>query len=274
MLYSKKVLNKPQYFIALTLIAILISSSASALSHVNYRKTASNHTFTQTDTVLNGAEVYPGFPGGEQALNLFLRSNIDPLKTITDKNVSRRVFVSLIVEKDGSLTNMKILQDPGNGLGDEALRVLKLSPKWTPGLQNGVAVRVRYTVPVNFNLATNALTANATAQSNDNRIFNAVEVSPSFPGGTQGFSRFLSENIRYPKLARENNVTGRVFIQFVVERDGSLTDMKVLRDPGSGLGDEALRVLNLCPKWTPGLQNGQAVRVQYTVPINFSTNGQ
>lgn len=104
----------------------------------------------------------------------------------------------------------------------------------------------------------------------DNKIFNAVEINPSFPGGEAAFGKFLQNHIRYPAIAKENNITGRVFIQFVVERDGSLTDMKILRDPGSGLGDEALRVLKSSPKWTAGIQNGKPVRVQFTVPVNFS----
>jgi TonB family protein len=104
----------------------------------------------------------------------------------------------------------------------------------------------------------------------DNRIFNAVEIAPSFPGGMQAFNKFIAQNIQYPELAKQNNVSGRVFIQFIVEKDGSLSDLKILRDPGSGLGDEAMRVIKSSPKWKPGMQNGKVVRVQYTVPVNFS----
>jgi TonB family protein len=101
-------------------------------------------------------------------------------------------------------------------------------------------------------------------------IFNVVEVNPTFPGGEESFSKFLRDNIRYPVQARDNHTQGRVFVQFVVEKDGSLSEMKTLRDPGDGLGDEALRVLSTSPKWLPGVQNGSQARVQYTVPVNFS----
>jgi TonB family protein len=104
----------------------------------------------------------------------------------------------------------------------------------------------------------------------DSTIFNTVEVNPQFPGGEQNFIKFLRDNIRYPKVAHDNNISGRVFISFVVETNGSLSGMKILRDPGTGLGDEAMRVMALSPKWTPGMQEGKKVRVQYTVPINFS----
>ena len=107
---------------------------------------------------------------------------------------------------------------------------------------------------------------------NSTPIFNAVEIQPNFPGGEQAFGRFLSENIIYPDKAREVHTTGRVFIRFVVEKDGALSDLKCLRDPGNGLGQEAIRVLSISPRWRPGIQNGRTVRVQFTVPVNFVLN--
>jgi len=107
-------------------------------------------------------------------------------------------------------------------------------------------------------------------EGNSNEIFTAVEVPPNFPGGEAAFAKFLTNHIKYPPMARDNNIQGRAYISFVVERDGGLTDIKIVRDPGSGLGDEAVRVLKISPHWTPGIQNGKPVRVSYTVPINFS----
>ncbi len=103
----------------------------------------------------------------------------------------------------------------------------------------------------------------------DNMVFSAVEVQPEFPGGEAGLVKFLQANLRYPALAKENGIQGKVFVQFVVQKDGNLDDMKVLREPGSGLGDEALRVLAESPKWIPGAQNGRPVKVQFTLPVNF-----
>ncbi|RCH54585.1 energy transducer TonB [Mucilaginibacter hurinus] len=107
-------------------------------------------------------------------------------------------------------------------------------------------------------------------EGDPNEIFNAVEQPPAFPGGLAAFGNYLSKNIRYPAVARENNVQGRVFLQFVVEKDGSLTDIKVLRSLGSGTDEEAIRVLKKSPRWTPGVQNGRNVRVLFTVPIAFN----
>jgi protein TonB len=107
-------------------------------------------------------------------------------------------------------------------------------------------------------------------EENPNQIFTAVEQAPNFPGGDGAFGKYLQKNMRYPAIARENNVQGRVVLTFVVERDGSLTDIKVLRSLGSGTDEEAVRVLKASPKWKPGIQNGRPVRVQYSIPVNFT----
>lgn len=109
-----------------------------------------------------------------------------------------------------------------------------------------------------------------TSSANRSKIFTAVEQEPSFPGGIEQFYRFLQSNIRYPAKAFENNVQGKVFLTFVVEKDGSLTDIKVVRGIGSGCDEEARRVITISPKWKPGIQNGRPVRVQYTMPISFT----
>jgi periplasmic protein TonB len=104
-------------------------------------------------------------------------------------------------------------------------------------------------------------------EADPNQIFNAVEIEPKFPGD---FGAYLGKNIHYPPVDKENGVQGKVFVQFVVERDGSLTDIKVLRSPDESLGDEAVRVLKASPHWKPGVQNGKNVRCMYTVPISFT----
>lgn len=103
----------------------------------------------------------------------------------------------------------------------------------------------------------------------EEEIFVFVEEQPSFPGGDEELYKFLAENIQYPALARENNVEGKVFVQFVVEKNGSITQVKLVKDIGSGCGQEAMRVVKSMPKWKPGKQRGTAVRSQFTLPIRF-----
>ena len=103
----------------------------------------------------------------------------------------------------------------------------------------------------------------------EDEIFQVVENDPEVPGGAEALFKFLAQNIKYPQLARENNITGRVYVTFVVEKDGSVTGVRVLRDIGGGCGQEAVRVVNAMPKWKPGMDKGKPVRVSYMMPFSF-----
>lgn len=101
------------------------------------------------------------------------------------------------------------------------------------------------------------------------KVFDVVEQMPSFPGGPSALMEWLSNNVKYPVVAQENGVQGRVVVSFVVERDGSITDVKVVRGVDPSLDKEASRVVRAMPRWIPGKQNGSAVRVKYNVPVAF-----
>lgn len=103
-------------------------------------------------------------------------------------------------------------------------------------------------------------------------LFKAIEVQPTPPGGMQAFMQYIAHNYKYPEEAVKAKVVGRVIVTFVVEKDGSLSDVKVVRDLGYGTGEEAVRVLASSPKWKPGVQNGKPVRVQFTLPIQLNQN--
>ncbi len=104
----------------------------------------------------------------------------------------------------------------------------------------------------------------------DDQPFVRVEQMPSFMGGDlMTFRNWVQSKVRFPQIAQENNISGRVLLMFVIERDGSLTNIQVLQTPDSSLSDEAIRVLKSSPKWTPGKQRNQSVRVKYTLPIDF-----
>jgi len=113
-------------------------------------------------------------------------------------------------------------------------------------------------------------TGTAAVVEEDNNVYNTagIEVKPDFPGGIEKFYRFVGNNYKTPE---EEGLKGKVYVTFVVEKDGSLTDIKVLRDIGYGTGAEAIRVLKKCPKWTPGEQNGKKVRVLYSLPITIQS---
>jgi protein TonB len=104
----------------------------------------------------------------------------------------------------------------------------------------------------------------------ETQIFMVVESMPEFPGGEPALYKYLAENIKYPQMAKESGIQGRVFVTFVVERDGSVTDVRVLRGIGGGCDEEAIRVVQSMPRWTPGKQRGKSVRVQYNLPVKFT----
>lgn len=125
--------------------------------------------------------------------------------------------------------------------------------------ETGTAVEVKY-VPV----------AVVEEEPEEQTIFEVVEQMPEFPnGGMSGLMQFLSKNIKYPTIAQENGTQGRVTVQFVVNRDGTIVDARVIRGVDPYLDKEALRVIGTMPKWKPGMQRGKPVRVKYTVPVMF-----
>ena len=103
----------------------------------------------------------------------------------------------------------------------------------------------------------------------ENKVFDVVEEQPSFPGGPAALQRWLRDNMKYPVVAAENGIEGRVIVQFVVGKDGSISGVKVVRPVDQSLDKEAVRVVSSMPRWTPGRQNGSSVNVRYTLPVTF-----
>lgn len=219
-------------------------------------------------------ENMPKFTGNPQK---WIAQNIKyPTEAITNK-IQGKVFVKFVIEKDGSVSNVKVIRGVAPSLDAEAVRVVKNMPKWTPGTQKGKAVRVSYTLPINFALAGGpSATAPGLAQKSvvavSDDLFVAVEDMPKFPEGR--VDEWLAKNIKYPAAAIEKKLQGKVYVQFIIEKDGQVTSPKVLRGIDPILDQEALRVVGQMPKWQPGKQRGQAVRVTYTLPIRFSLDNK
>ncbi|MBT3622250.1 energy transducer TonB [Flavobacteriales bacterium] len=109
-------------------------------------------------------------------------------------------------------------------------------------------------------------------EEDDEEFFMVVENMPEFPGGDLGLMKYIQKNVKYPAIAKEYNITGKVYVNFIVDKSGSVTNVKIVRGVDKNLDAEAVRVVKSLPKYKPGKQRGKAVRVMYTIPINFTLN--
>lgn len=144
----------------------------------------------------------------------------------------------------------------------------KLDDKVAVGTENHEGTKDRNVEAVRNDIAVNTPPP-APKEEVTNKVFDVVEVMPSFPGGQGALMSYLSSHVKYPVVAQENGVQGRVTVSFVVERDGSITDVHVVRSVDPSLDREAARVVSSMPNWQPGKQNGSAVRVKFNVPVQF-----
>ena len=229
------------------------------------------------DTVFQMVEQMPEFPGGVEAMMHYVANNVKYPQEARDKNISGRVFVSFVIEKDGSINEAKVMRGIGGGCDEEAVRVVKNMPKWKPGMQKGKPVRVSYMMPLNFKLTEGqpnpslgeARVSKVESKPDKNGVYQMVEEMPEFPGGMEAMMDYVAKNVKYPQEAMEKEISGRVFVSFIVEKDGSVNEVKIMKGVGGGCDEEAVRVVKAMPKWKPGKQEGKPVRVNYTLPITF-----
>ena len=271
-------------------LIITTKKAGSAVTSSNGKNKADNG-----DKVFVEVDQMPVFPGGHEAMFKFIAEQMKYPVEAQENGFQGRVICNFVVKKDGSIDNIQVVRGVAPSLDAEAVRVISEMPKWTPGMNKGEKVNVQFTMPLVFRLqggeakgtpvqekeqskikATNmvdevvavALDKSKSKASND-ELFMVVEEQPEFPGGTAAMMQFLSENVKYPNIAQENGIQGRVIVNFVVEKDGSISDIQVVRGVDPALDVEAMRVIGTMPKWNPGKQRGQEVRVRFTLPLEF-----
>ncbi len=237
--------------------------------------------------VFEVVEIMPEFPdGGMSGLMQFLSKNIQYPINAQKNHTQGRVTVQFVVNKDGSISEPKIIRGVDPDLDGEAIRVISLMPKWKPGMQKGQPVRVKYTVPVMFRLSDDGQKEEykpipkidetvvvgyvpKQVPAEEDPVFEVVENMPEFPGGMGGLMQYLSKNIKYPVEAQKAGIQGRVIMQVIIDKNGNVTNPKVTQPVDPLLDTEAIRVTASMPKWKPGTQRGMPVNVKYTFPIVF-----
>ena len=184
-----------------------------------------------------------------------------------NNEIQGRVTLQFTIAKNGKVKDIAVAKSSGSQLlDDEAVRVVSMSPAWTPGKVNGKAVDVLFTFPVVFKLE-----GEETDAAGEPVSFAEVEQKPSFQSGdANAFTKWVFGQIKYPEEAIKQQVEGRVTLQFTIAKDGKVKDVKVARSSGSQiLDDEAIRIVSMSPQWEPGKQNGEPVDVRFTFPLVF-----
>lgn len=221
----------------------------------------------------------PAFPGGEDALQAYIRKNIRYPSLAREQGIEGRVECSFVIDKEGTVRNIQVEKGIEPTLDSEAIRVLSDMPDWLPAEENGKKIAMRYVLPITFRQEAKRKGFGRTMASYADKwlpkeetieeIFTVVETPPQFPGGQASLFKFVTQHIKYPVEAQAENVQGRVSCAFVVASDGTVRNPEVIRGVSPALDAEAIRIIRSMPKWIPGRQRGRAVSVRYTIPITF-----
>lgn len=227
----------------------------------------------EDEVYLSGDRIDAKFNGGGlEKFNEFVDKEFDNSKVTK----SGTMVAAFTIGADGTVSGIKMIQMLDIESAKEMIRVLKKCPKWEPAKRGGKPVSIEMKYPMTFTVKEkpSPLTVVPAEQvpvkngEEDNNIYNTagVEKRPDFPGGLQEFYNYVGKNFKVPNV---KDLKGKIFVTFVVEKDGSITDVKVIRDIGYGTKEEAIRVLTQSPKWIPGEQSGKKVRVIYSLPISI-----
>lgn len=189
--------------------------------------------------------------------------------------VEGTVYVELIVKEDGSLSDPKIVKGLGHGCDEQVLMILQRMNAWTPASSaEGSPVAMEIRIPIVFSpdymRSVNGSFKNDDIGVNDDPVFTIAQVPASPNGGMEAFRKYISDNMIYPEQARKQGITGRVYVQFIVEKDGFISNAQVVKGLGYGCDEEAIWLIQQSPRWNSAKQRGVTVRQKMVLPIDFS----
>ena len=207
----------------------------------------------------------PAFPGGNDALQKFKSENVKYSSELRSLGIEGMVIVRFLIEKDGSIANIRIARGVSPAIDAEALRVTRLMPAWQPGKEKGKPVKCLTGTMYEF-----LLTPPVQPVHKEDEPYVVVEEMPMFPGGDSTLLDYITKNTKYPETAKANNIQGRVIVRFCVTKSGGIDRVSVLRGVSPELDAEAIRVVSSLPTFKPGKQGGVPVDVWYMVPITFA----
>lgn len=234
---------------------------------------------TKTDQVYTAVE-QPAQPGGGiEAFSEYISRNLTYPTVSLKQKTQGTVEVTFIVEKNGTISNINIEKGLDAACNEESLRLVRNSPKWQPAKHGGKHVRQRISMPLIFRIPDTTATAAAAKNAASGNLpeyndkLDLKSVTPEQPArpvnGTDAFFAYIRENQKYTAKARRNQIQGKVMVEFMVEKDGRLTNIKVLKPLGNGLDEEAVRLIENGPMWLPALFQGQPIRQKMILPVIF-----
>lgn len=239
---------KKQFLFLFLLITFLISSESYSQK-------------TKNDTVYDFVTTMPEYPGGQKGmLSYFVKNMRYPLAAYLN-GVSATAYVNFIIEADGSISDVAVLKPIGYGCDQEAVRLVSQMKGWQPGELDGRKVRVRSNTPVYFKEELYA----------ESRIYTNLDTMPEFPGGSVELITYIESELEYPELARKANINGIVNVDFVIEKDGSVSNVTISNKLGYGCDEAAAKVVLRMPLWEPAYYAGVAVRAMLSVPVTFKS---
>jgi TonB family protein len=219
-----------------------------------------NEKYYQASQIYVRPDTLPEFPGGVEALIQYLHKETHMPEKANENNISDKVIVHFVIEKDGSVSNVIVMDSLGYGCDEEAVRVISQMPEWSPGINDNVPVRTVLSLDLDF----------VSVDEDKGEIYVIVEQMPEFPGGTEALMKYFAENVQYPAEAKDKGIQGSVIVHFILDEYGNVTNAKVLKGIGGGCNEEALRVINEMPKWLPGMQKGKRVRIAKNLSVKFT----
>ena len=214
------------------------------------------------------AEKMPLFQGGDlNAFRLWVGQNLVVPKSTLEKGTECRAALSFIVERDGNISSVKVLQTADQEFAQAATTAIESSPTWAPAQNRGKAVRVKYTIPVAY---TPEVVKSISETNTTEEPMMMAEVMPKFQDGDlNDFRTWVSNNLVIPKSTLEKGEGCRVALSFVVERDGSVSSVKVLQTADKEFAEATVKVMENSPRWTPAQSKGKAVSVKYVLPVDY-----
>ena len=223
-----------------------------------------NYIFVKTDSMAF-------YKNSGQTANDFISENLKYPQTAVNQGIEGEVVIQFVVDKSGKIRDPRYIKKVDPLLDDAAMDVITSFPNWIPGVKNGKKINSLCTAPFTFSKAQKKL--HDSKNLDDEKVYQVIEQMPQFPGGDKELLEFISKNIKYPVEAQQNKIQGRVIVRFVVSKTGEVDRVEIVRSLEPSCDKEAIRVINLLPKFIPGKQNGQNVAVWYTLPITFKLEG-